>query len=147
LVSFCAMPSPVLDEPASYLSKARQNLAVADLARDSGHYDAAANRAYYAAFQAAVAALWVEGIRPPTDGHGTLSHLAVQSEWTGRLVYRRKLYSSDLRSTLPTLYEWRIKADYRVQSVREREARHACEQARRLVASVAARLGLSLESP
>jgi uncharacterized protein (UPF0332 family) len=134
------MPSPVPDESASYLSKARPNLAVSDLARDAGHYDAAANRAYYAAFQAAVAALWVEGIRAPADSLGTLSHGMVQSEWAGRLIYRRKLYPPELRASLVQLYKVRVKADYEVTSVSRREARRACEESRRLVDAVLIRL-------
>jgi uncharacterized protein (UPF0332 family) len=102
----------------------------------------AASRAYYAAFQAAVAALWVEGIRPAVDQQGTLSHTAIRSEWAGQLVYRRKLYPPELRATLHKLNEWRIKADYQTQNVREREARQACQQARRTVDAVALRLGI-----
>jgi hypothetical protein len=80
-----------------YLSKARQNQAVAEAARDARQCDAAANRAHYAAFQAAVAALWFEGIRPRPEQSGTLSHAGVMGEWSGRLVYRRKLYPPELR--------------------------------------------------
>jgi uncharacterized protein (UPF0332 family) len=130
-------PRPLPDEPAAYLAKARQNLAAAEAAHAAGHYDAAASRAYYAAFQAAVAALWVEGIRPPPERSGTLSHEGVQSEWSGRLVYRRKRYSSELRGVLPRLHDSRIKADYRAAPVTEREARQACAMARALVEAVA----------
>ena len=126
--------------PASYLAKARQNLAAAEAARDAGQFDASASRAYYGAFQAAVAALWVEGIRPRPDLAGTLPHSAVQSEWSGRLVYRRKLYPPELRSTLQVLYLLRITADYRVDQVTEREARSACRISRQFVQMVAAKL-------
>lgn len=128
-------------EPLAFLGKAQQNLAVAEAARHNGHYDAAASRTYYAAFQAAVAALWVEGIRPGQDVSGTLSHTAVQSEWSGRLVYRRKLYPPELRTVLQRLYDWRIRADYRADSVTERQARQACDQSRLFVDHVRARLG------
>jgi len=74
----------VAREALGYLTKAQQNLEVAQGARDAERFDAAASRAYYAAFQAAIAALWVEGIRPGEDASGTLSHAAVQSEWSGR---------------------------------------------------------------
>ena len=49
-----------------YLAKAEQCLAGAQLAVDHGHYNNAANRAYYAAFQAATAALAAAGVIPPT---------------------------------------------------------------------------------
>ncbi|MBI3969733.1 MAG: HEPN domain-containing protein [Chloroflexi bacterium] len=124
-----------------YLAKSRQNLTVADTARAAGHLDAAASRAYYAAFQAAVAALWEEGIRPPRDQAGTLSHAVVQSEWSGRLVYRRKLYPPELRTVLHRLYDLRVRADYQVVSVTDRQARTACNDSRTLVEHVSARLG------
>jgi uncharacterized protein (UPF0332 family) len=130
-------------EPEAYLIKARDNIAVAEAALAARHYDAVANRAYYAAFQAAVAALWVEGIRPPRDQHGTLSHTAVQGEWAGRLVYRRKRYAPQLRTALTVLYEWRVKGDYRVQHVDTREALRAYNLAALLVQAVEARLTAS----
>jgi uncharacterized protein (UPF0332 family) len=130
-------------EPLAYLGKAQQNLAVAEAARDSGHCDAAASRAYYAAFQAAVAALWVEGIRPRPDVSGTLSHTAVQREWAGRLIYRRKLYPPELRAVLYRLYDWRIRADYQVEATTGRQAHQACRESRMMVEHIAARLGIS----
>ena len=132
----------VAREPLAYLAKAQQNLAVAETAWSGGHYDAATSLAYYAAFQAAVAALWVEGIHPPPDSSGTLSHAGVQSEWSGRLVYRRKLYPPELRTVLQRLYAWRIKSDYQVEPVTERQARQACQQSQLLVEHVRARLGV-----
>jgi uncharacterized protein (UPF0332 family) len=126
-----------------FLAKSRQNLTVADTARAGQHYDAAASRAYYAAFQAAVAALWVEGIRAGRDASGTMSHATVQAEWSGRLIFRRKLYPPELRTVLQRLYDWRIKADYQIGSVTERQARQACDLSRLLVEHVHARLGVT----
>jgi len=134
------MPDP---EAAAYLVKAHQNLAVADLALQAGHYDASCSRAYYAAFQAAVAALWAEGIRPPRESDRSLSHKAVQSEWSGRLVYRRKLYAAELRSNLQWLYHRRLEADYNTEPVTERAARGAALRARQLVSAVAQNLHMS----
>jgi uncharacterized protein (UPF0332 family) len=131
------------EEPLAYLAKALQNLAVADVALESRHFDAAASRAYYAAFQAAVAALWVEGIRASHEAAGTLSHTAVQSEWSGRLVYRRKLYPPELRTTLYRLYDWRIRADYHSVSVTARQAQQASRESRLMVEHISARLGVT----
>ena len=127
-------------EAVAYLLKAHQNRAVADLALQAGHFDACCSRAYYAAFQAAISALWAEGIRPPRETDRTLSHKAVQSEWAGRLVYRRKLYAAELRSVLNWLYDRRIEGDYAPEPVREREARGATLRARQLVTAVDGRL-------
>ncbi len=131
------MPDPT---PAAYLAKAQQNLVAAELALQANLYDACANRAYYAAFQAAVAALWAEGIRPPRESDHTLSHARVQNEWSGRLLYRRKLYPAELRGTLQRLYFVRTAADYRPNPITERRARRAVFEARQVVAAVAARL-------
>jgi uncharacterized protein (UPF0332 family) len=136
------MPDP---EPEAYLRKAHQNLSVADLALKAGHYDACCSRAYYAAFQAAVAALWAAGIRPSRELDRTLSHRAVQGEWAGRLVYRRKLYPAELRSVLGALYDFRLEADYAAKPVRERDARGATLRARQVVAAVDQRLRRSGE--
>ncbi len=48
-----------------FLKKAQDNLALAKYCIENGYYDASANRAYYAAFQAAIAALAVVGITSP----------------------------------------------------------------------------------
>jgi uncharacterized protein (UPF0332 family) len=131
------MPDPA---PAAYLAKAQQNLAAAELALQASLYDASGSRAYYAAFQAAVAALWAEGIRPPREQDRTLSHQRVQNEWSGRLVYRRKLYPAALRDILRELRQLRIDADYHVSPITERRARRAVLEARQVVAAVNARL-------
>lgn len=45
-----------------FLKKAQDNLALAKHCLENGYYDASANRAYYAAFQAAIAALAAAGM-------------------------------------------------------------------------------------
>ena len=87
-----------------------------------------------------MAALWAEGIRPPRQSDRTLSHKAVQSEWSGRLVYRRKLYAAELRTTLQWLYHRRLEADYNAEPVSERAARGATLRARQMVTAVAQKL-------
>jgi len=134
--------SPHPPEVIAYLEKARENLEVAETSLSTGHVNASANRAYYAAFQAAVAALWVEGIRPPREHTGTLSHSAVQNEWSGRLVYRRKLYPPELRTTLQLLYKLRVQADYWTRRTSQAQARQACRESRRLVEAVEQHLQL-----
>jgi uncharacterized protein (UPF0332 family) len=136
----CMAQTHLPTEATTYLAKAHDNLSVAELALRQSSLDACASRAYYAAFQAAVAALWVEGIRPPRDQTGTLSHAAVQIEWSGRLVYRRKIYAPELRSTLQFLYKLRIQADYWTRRTSQREARQACRDSRQLVEAVGQRL-------
>lgn len=124
------------DTAASYLDKAEEALAGAEreLAADAANN--AANRAYYAAFLAAVAALWREGIRPRTRRGQTPSHRQVRSEWSGRLIYRRKRYPASLRRVLEDLWDWRVQADYEYKSVTQRQAEQAVVLSRRLVTAV-----------
>jgi uncharacterized protein (UPF0332 family) len=134
-------PATSLPPPAAgLLDKATENLEDAQAALAAARHNACASRSYYAAFQAAVAALWVEGIRPQPGTEGTLSHKMVQVEWSGRLIYRRKLYPPELQRTLQGLVQLRLKADYRPDGVTRREASRVVAASELLVRHVQARL-------
>src|SRR3954466_16056405 len=92
-----------------YLEKARLSLAGAQSELEQRRFDNAANRAYYACFQAAVAALMKEGVRPKG---AVWEHAFVQTRFVGDLVNRRKRYPPDLRDTLNATMQQRHKADY-----------------------------------
>ena len=130
----------VSDTAANYLDKADEALAGAERELALNAANNAANRAYYAAFLAAVAALWREGIRPRARRGQTLSHRQVRSEWSGRLIYRRKRYPASLRRVLEDLWDWRVQADYDDTSVTRRQAERAVRLSRRLVTAVQDRL-------
>jgi len=55
-----------------FLAKAEQNLRAAELLFENGLYDASANRSYYAALHAAVAALSGAGIKTERISHDTV---------------------------------------------------------------------------
>ena len=131
---------PLAPQAAAFLAKARENLEDAQAALAARRHNACASRSYYAAFQAAVAALWVEGIRPARGTEGTLSHKMVQTEWAGRLIYRRKLYPPELRSVLQKLIELRITADYRESNVSARDAKRGLTASEFMVQHIEARL-------
>ena len=57
----------------SFKSRAIENLEAAELLFENGKYNASANRAYYAAFHLAIAALFSNSIKPNID------HRSVQS--------------------------------------------------------------------
>jgi uncharacterized protein (UPF0332 family) len=122
----------------AFLEKSEENLAAATSELSAGRYNASANRAYYAAFHAAICALARVGIRPP-GREGYWGHDFVQAQFSGQLVNRRKLYPSGLRSVLNDLATLREQADYRTQSVDEIQARRAVRKAEDLVGAV--RLG------
>lgn len=119
-----------------YLQKAFRSLAGAESECASRRFSNCANRAYYAAFQAAIAALLREGIRSRSD---TLwAHSFVQAEFAGRLVNRRRLYAASLRSTLPKLQALRNRADYESSEIPENEATRALRRSREFVSSIGA---------
>jgi uncharacterized protein (UPF0332 family) len=62
-----------------YLAKATESLLTAESEFVNGRYNSCANRCYYACFQAAIAALLCEGIRP----RGQWSHEFVQAQFVG----------------------------------------------------------------
>ncbi len=127
-----------MTEAKRYLAKANESLASARADVRARRYNSAANRGYYAAFQAAVAALIQAGIRPENDDW---SHRFVMSQFSGRLIRRRKLLPSALRSTLGELFDRRVTADYSAENVSAGDARGAVKRAGRLVEAVSATAG------
>jgi len=81
---------------AEFLSKAKENLAAASVCFENDLYNACANRAYYAALHAVVAALVHAGIKRDKIDHGQ-----VQADFSGDLIKRRKIYPSRFKSCLP----------------------------------------------
>ncbi len=117
---------------AGYAVKARESLASAEADFAAGRYNSCARGAYYALFQAAIAALLLAG-EPPRE---RWSHKYVQSRFSGMLVGRRKLYPAPLRRALNDGIELRHEADYRSGPVGERDVRLTLARARQLVTLV-----------
>jgi uncharacterized protein (UPF0332 family) len=112
------MSEPVIE---IYLRKAEDSLTGAESEFANGRYDNCANRAYYACFQAAIAALLREGIRPP--GQATRwGHDFVQARFVGDLINRRRMYLAPMREALFRGMELRQTADYKTE--RSRLSRH-----------------------
>jgi uncharacterized protein (UPF0332 family) len=114
----------------AFLTKAQENLAVAEWAYTNGYYNATANRTYYAAFQAAVAALAHFGLLLKT---GRIEHRTIQNAFATELIHRRKLFPNHLKSVLPTLQEARDEADDELQSVSKNLATKQLRMARELL--------------
>lgn len=117
----------------AYLRKARESLASAEADLHAGRFNSATNRAYYAAFQASVAVLTANGIRPRRDAW---EHRFVISQVSGKLIIRRKVLPARLTGLLDILLERRLRADYRPVSVSKREANDSTNRARDLVNEV-----------
>ncbi|HEX5501987.1 MAG TPA: HEPN domain-containing protein [Thermomicrobiales bacterium] len=126
------------DDSDLYLSKAMESLAGAASEFDNERYNNAANRAYYACFQAAIAALDRAGIHP-SGARGEWPHTFVQAQFAGLLIGRRKLYPAALRDVLSRMQQVRNQADYERAGVSEAQADRVLSRARVFVAAVAAR--------
>ena len=85
----------------SFLERARENLKIAELAFDNACYNASTNRAYYAAFHAAIAAIYAAGITPNID------HKIIRTLFSDYYFNKRKIlpsrYNKYLRVVLITV--------------------------------------------
>ena len=93
-----------------YLDKAHESVAGAESELVNGRYNNAANRAYYACFQAAIHALSDAAVQPAgaTDQWG---HDFVQVRFAGDLVNRRERFPVELRTIMEQNYRL-CAADY-----------------------------------
>jgi uncharacterized protein (UPF0332 family) len=118
-----------------YLGKAYHCLAGAELALAHGQYNNAVNRAYYAAFQAAIARLIAAGVRPATPRYW--GHEFVLREFCGLHPLR---LDDPLEAcgpaALKALQDARLKADYDVELIGEATAHRAVALARAFVGAV-----------
>lgn len=117
-----------------FFAKAEENLKAAELLFEQGLYNAVANRAYYATFQAAVAALLHIGILLEIGDR--ISHQAAHSNFATELIQRRKIYPGHFKSYLIELQVVRNKADYRAESISKALASQQIKRAQEFVASV-----------
>ena len=97
-----------------FIEKAIAALAGAESELAAGRYENVANRCYYACFQVAIAALEAAGVRPVGGADARWSHQAVQAQFDGVLIARRKRYPSRPRDVL-----------YRVSLTRQKSRLHA----------------------
>jgi uncharacterized protein (UPF0332 family) len=124
----------VTKDSETFLRKALESVAGADSERVNRRYNNCANRCYYGAFQAAIAALLAADIKPRSGGQW--GHTFVHGQFAGQLIRRRKLYASALRETLPRLQKLRHQADYDTYEVTETEATRAVRRSQAFVAAI-----------
>lgn len=115
------------------LNKARESLQAAELCYSHKLYNATANRAYYAMFQAVIAALHAAGIQPTGE---QWSHAGLQAAFTLELTRRRKLYAASLSTMLKDSLSLRNIADYKPASISERLANQTLRWAREFLKQV-----------
>jgi len=113
---------------SEFMDKAKENLAAAEICFENELYNACANRAYYAAFQAAVSALADRGIK-----RENLNHKWVQAEFSGRLITRRKVYPAKVKSYIMKMQTVRNDADYKTRQISKKEALRQLARAREIL--------------
>ena len=111
-----------------FIDKAHANLSAAQLCFENDLLDAAANRAYYAAFQAAVAALASEGVKKDQ-----LDHKWVQAQFSQKLIKRKKIFPRRFRSYLLESQSVRNTADYEADHVTRNDAKGQIQRAREII--------------
>ena len=116
----------------AFLAKAEESLASAEDDFAKARYNSCARNAYYAAFQAAVAALIGDGIQP----EGRWEHYFVQARLAGILIRRRKLFPAAFASLLSESFKIRAAADYSAGFVGQRKVRRILSTVRDLVKGV-----------
>lgn len=89
-------------------------------------HNASSNRAYYAAFHTALAALYAIGIEPRTD------HKAVQIMFSDNYFKRKKVLSSKYKGYLKELQRIRNIADYQ-NGVTKKDANSQLKKAKEFV--------------
>jgi uncharacterized protein (UPF0332 family) len=122
-----------------YLVKASESLQTAESEFVNGRYNSCANRCYYGCFQAAIAALLREGIRP----RGQWNHEFVQGQFVGVLLNQRHLYDRELRRVLADNQSLCEKADYRPELVSATQASRALRRTRTFIAAIRQRGGVA----
>ena len=91
-----------------FYDKAKRGIADAELLFAAERYEAAANRAYYACFHAAIAILKKFGIEHPKHPHDW-----VQAQFSSEIIHRRKIFPKSFASALSNIQTVRHFADYR----------------------------------
>ncbi len=119
-----------------FLSKAKENLKIARISFEQECYNACANRAYFAAFQAAIAALADKGIQNRKNDHAW-----VQSEFNRRLIKNRKVYPDKMKTYLLNMQDVRNHADYSVEKIGKKLAGRQLGRADEMIMSIGKELG------
>ena len=109
-------------------TRAQGALKAAQLCLEQQLSDSAANRAYFAAFQAAICALETQGIR-----RDEWTHKGVHNDFVHRFVSRRKIVPASFASALPNLMRQRHIGDYRQPGVSQKQAERAVRLAQEFI--------------
>jgi len=119
---------------ADLMAKALRAAASARMLLDSGDADGACNRAYYAMFDAARAALLASGA--PVEPEIARTHNGLIAAFSLHLVKTGRV-SVELGKALNKAEELRLVADYKNDSIEKDDADWAVQQAEKFVHAIA----------
>ncbi len=119
-----------------FLEKAEESFDAAKLCFDRGLFNACMNRAYYSALQVAIAALADRGIR-----RDKIDHKQVQSDFSGELIIRRKVYPAKIRYYLSDMQLVRNIADYTGEKISRKLASRWLSKAEEFLGFVKKEIG------
>jgi uncharacterized protein (UPF0332 family) len=115
-----------------YLAKAQNSLATAQRAYEQGDFDSSASRAYFAVFQAEIAAL----IKLMEFRQTHWGHDRVQAEFNRRLIQARKVFPASISSIHDDLIGRRHTADYSGQHLSARLAEQCIRRAAEMFTTI-----------
>jgi len=108
-----------------FLRKSKESLNTAKYCFETEYFNSCVNRAYYAMFQVAVAALFKSEIKPKSKKIG---HNWVQAEFTRFFVWRKKRFPR-LKGLLNMVQRTRDIADYSAQEINKKRAKRVLDKA------------------
>jgi uncharacterized protein (UPF0332 family) len=120
-------------EFTEFFEKSEENLKASQICFENGLYNASANRAYYAIFQAAVVALAERGLKSEQEFIG---HDWVQSTFIRELIHRRKVYANKFKSYLIDTQNVRNRADYKREHISQKIASRQLAKAKEFVEAI-----------
>ncbi len=121
----------------NFWRKAKEALIVADLAYQSGCYNEAVCRSYFAALKAALALMASLGLKPKET---VRIGYWVQANFANECIHRRKLMPADSARLLAELRNLRARAEYTPELMPERAAWKALKFAKEFLSAVERRL-------
>ena len=127
-----------MEEWEKFLAKAKENFSAARILERRKKYSSAANRAYYAAWQAQLAAL--QKLKPIRKTRGIYKHRSVVEAFQSRLVGKDKPFGVGMISDISKLASLRVKADYETDDVSARDADDCAKICQRIVEGIRKKL-------
>jgi uncharacterized protein (UPF0332 family) len=116
---------------SGFYDKAKRGINDAEMLFATERYEAAANRAYYACFHAAIALLARFGIE-----HKENPHAWVQAQFSAEIIHRRRIFPREMNPYLPDIRRVRHVADYSEDALSRKTATQQLKQAKHFVSSL-----------